>query len=218
MHKVLISASSLPAGRNMSAQLEYVQRVGSYGADIYHLDVMDGSYTKFKTINDEYIEQLRVNSALLFEAHLMVSEPDKVIDKYLKTSVSLIYIHVEVLDDENLKKIIKKIKRAKKMVGLVVDLDTDVKKVEPYLDFIDAVLVMTVKAGKGGQAFNEKALNKIKYIRKINKKVLIEVDGGINPETGAKCVKAGADILVSGNYIYKNDAYEAIQALRGKNG
>lgn len=218
MHKILISASSLPAGRNMSAQLEYVQRVGSYGADIYHLDVMDGSYTKFKTIDHEYVEQLRANSALLFEAHLMVNEPLKIIDKYLNTSVSLIYVHVEVLNDENMKKIIKKIKAAKKLVGIVVDLDTDVKKVEPYLDFVDAVLVMTVKAGKGGQAFNEKAVNKIKYIRKINKQILIEVDGGINPETGAKCIKAGADILVSGNYIYKNDAYEAIQALRGKNG
>ncbi len=218
MQKVLISASSLPAGRNMSSQLEYVQRVGSYGADIYHIDVMDGTYTKFKTIDYGYIDQLRVNSALLFEAHLMVNEPDKVIDKYLKTSLSLIYVHIEVLDDDGIKKIIHKIKKAKKMVGLVVDLDTDIKKVEPYLDFIDAVLIMTVKAGKGGQTFNEKALNKIKYIRKINKDILIEVDGGIIPETGAKCVKAGADILVSGNYIYKNDTYEAIQSLRGKNG
>ena len=100
--------------------------------------------------------------------------------------------------------------------GIAIDLETDVETIEPFLKYCDLVLVMTVKAGKGGQEFSEDALKKIKRIRKLYPKMLIEVDGGITDETGAKCVRAGANILVSGSYIYNNDAYDAIQALKGK--
>ena len=102
------------------------------------------------------------------------------------------------------------------MPGIAIDLDTRVETIEPFIKYCDLVLVMMVKAGKGGQQFNEDALKKIKKIRKLYPNILIEVDGGINAETGSKCVKAGADILVSGSYIYNNDAYEAIQSLKGK--
>lgn len=218
MKKVVISASSLPAGRNMSSQIEYLARVQNYGADMYHLDVMDGKYTKYKTIDYSYIEQLREKSVLLFDTHLMVVNPDKVASKYIKAGSDIITFQIEVMDKDRNLALIKKIKKAGKRVGLSVDLDTDIQEIDPYINMLDMVLVMCVKAGKGGQEFDKSALKKIKYVRQLSKDILIEVDGGINPATAGQCIKAGADILVSGNYIFNNDTYDAIQELKGKNG
>ena len=84
MRKIVVSASSLPAGRNMSSQLEYISRVGTYGADMYHLDVMDGTYVKPHSVDHTYLEQLKEKSVLLFDVHLMINNPEKVIKKYIK--------------------------------------------------------------------------------------------------------------------------------------
>jgi len=219
MRKVVISASSLPAGRNMSAQIEYLVRVGSYGADMYHLDVMDGVFTKYKSIDYKYFDQLREKSPLLFDAHLMIKNPYKKVDKYIKAGADIITVNYEAFDDkEDILKTLKKIKSKKKMAGIAIDLDTDVKVVEGYIKYVDLVLIMSVKLGKGGQEFNQSAIKKIKYVRSLSPSILIEVDGGVNDKTAPLCIKAGADILVSGSYIYNNDTYEAIQHLRGKNG
>ena len=112
MKKVVVSVSSMPAGRNMSAQLDFITRVGTYGADMYHLDIMDGIFTKHKSIDFTYVEQLREKSALLFDAHLMVAEPQKVIHKYIKSSVNIITLHYEAFEDKELMvKMLKKIKQ-----------------------------------------------------------------------------------------------------------
>ena len=219
MRKIVVSASSLPAGRNMSSQLEYIVRVGTYGADMYHLDVMDGEFVKAKTLDYKYFEQLREKSPLLFDAHLMVKNPDKLIDKYIKNGADIISVHVESFENtEQLIRTLKRIKEKGKMAGLAIDLPTDIKIIDNLLIYADLVVILCVKAGKGGQEFDKDALKKIKYVRSLNQSILIEVDGGINAETGALCVRAGADILVSGNYLYLNDTYEAIQNLKGKNG
>ena len=97
-------------------------------------------------------------------------------------------------------------------------LETNIEVIDQYVKYLDLVLIMSVKAGKGGQEFDSSAIKKIKYVRKLMPEMLIEVDGGINDKTAVQCVKAGADILVSGSYIYNNDAYESIQNLKGKNG
>ena len=219
MSKVVVAVSSMPAGRNMSSQLDFLNKVGTYGADMYHLDVMDGVFTKHKTIDYEYFETLREKSPLLFDAHLMVAEPQKVINKYLKSPANIITLHYESFEDkELLVKMLKKIKKAGKMVGLAIDLETKIDVIDGYIKYLDLVLIMSVKAGMGGQEFNKSAINKIKHVRKLMPEILIEVDGGINDKTGAQCVRAGADILVSGSYVYNNDAYDAIRALKGKNG
>ena len=219
MKKIVVSASSMPAGRNMSAQLEYLARVTNYGADMYHLDVMDGVFTKYKTIDYKYVEQLREKSTLLFNAHLMVSNPHAVISKYAKNGVDIITLHYESFDkEENLIKSLKLIKSKGKMAGIAIDLPTDISVIDSLIKYVDIVLIMSVKAGKGGQKFDKSAIQKIKYVRKLNQEVLIEVDGGINDDTGAQCVKAGADILCAGTFIYNNDTFEAIQKLKGKNG
>lgn len=219
MKKIVVSASSMPAGRNMSAQLEYLARVTNYGADMYHLDVMDGVFTKYKTIDYKYVEQLREKSTLLFNAHLMVCNPHAVISKYAKNGVDIITLHYESFDkEENLIKSLKLIKSKGKMAGIAIDLPTDISVIDSLIKYVDIVLIMSVKAGKGGQKFDKSAIQKIKYVRKLNQEVLIEVDGGINDDTGAQCVKAGADILCAGTFIYNNDTFEAIQKLKGKNG
>ena len=218
MAKIVVSASSLPAGRNMSSQLDYIKKMQNFGADMYHLDVMDGLFVKNQTVDYTYLEQLKMNSTLLFDVHLMVQYPSKVISKYAKAGANILTIHYEAFgDDKVFIKQLKKIKKLGMMAGIAVDLDTDIKTIEPFLKYCDLVLVMMVKAGKGGQTFNEDGLKKIRYLNKIDNRILIEVDGGINAETGAKCIRAGADILVSGSYIYNNDAYEAIQSLKGRN-
>ena len=217
MAKVVVAASSLPAGRNMSSQLDYIKKMQNFGADLYHLDVMDGLFVKNQTVDYTYLEQLKMSSVLLFDVHLMVQYPTKVISKYAKAGANILTIHYEAFANDKLfVKTLKKIRKLGMMAGIAIDLDTKVETIEPFLKYCDLVLVMMVKAGKGGQQFNEDALKKIKKLRKLYPNILIEVDGGINAETGSKCVKAGADILVSGSYIYNNDAYEAIQSLKGK--
>ncbi len=216
MRKVVVSVSSMPAGRNMSSQLEFITRVGNYGGDMYHLDVVDGKFAKYKTIDYQYFEQLREKSPLLFDAHLMIEKPEKSIKKYLKSAANIITVQYESFEtDEDLVKMLKRIKKGGKMVGLAIDIATPIEKIDTFIKYLDLVLIMCVKAGKGGQTFNASAIKKIKYVRTLSQSILIEADGGIDDKTGAQCVRAGADILVSGTYIYNNDTYEAIEALKG---
>lgn len=218
MGKIVVSASSLPAGRNMSSQLDYIKKMQTYGADMYHLDVMDGLFVKNQTVDYTYLEQLKMSSTLLFDAHLMVQYPTKVIKKYAKAGANILTIHYEAFaNNEVLIKALKDIRKNGMMSGIALDLETPVEVLEPIIKYCDLVLILTVKAGKGSQTFNEDALKKIKAVRKMDSRVLIEVDGGMNNETAPKAVKAGADIIVSGSYIYNNDAYEAIQSLKGRN-
>lgn len=217
MKKIVVSASSLPAGRNMSSQLEYIERVGTYGADMYHLDVMDGVFTKHKSIDYTYLEALKTRSALLFDVHLMIVEANKVVKKYIKAGANIISLQYEAFEDKNLLiKTLQTIKKSGVLAGLAIDIGTDISVLDQFLKYIDVVLIMCVKVGKGGQQFEESAIKKIKYARMLSQDLLIEVDGGINATTSAQCVRAGADILVSGNFIYTNDTYSAIQTLKGK--
>lgn len=202
----------------MSSQIEYLERVTNYGADMYHFDVMDGVFVKHKSVDYAYLEQLQERSTMLFDCHLMVQNPTKVVDKYIKAGAHIITFHQEVLDEDHTHKLIKHIKKHGVMAGLAIDLDTDISKIDPFLNELDLVLIMSVKAGKGGQEFQKQALEKVKYVRAKNENVLIEIDGGINDKTASSAVRAGVDILVSGNFIYNNDTFEAIQKLKGKNG
>lgn len=219
MKKIVVSASSLPAGRNMSSQIDYIARVGNFGADMYHLDVMDGKFVKNKSIDHAYVEQLREKSALLFDVHLMIENAEKVVKKYIKAGANIISLQYEAFKDENLLiKTLKTIKNSGVMAGIAIDIDTDINVLTPIMKYVDMVLVLCVKVGKGGQEFNKSAIKKIKTLRSEYPDILIEADGGINDKSAPAVVRAGADILVSGHYIYSNDTFEAIQTLKGKNG
>lgn len=219
MAKIVVSASSLPAGRNMSSQLDYLQKMQNYGADMYHIDVMDGKFVRSETIDYNYLEQLRENSTLLFDVHLMVVAPtESYIKKYAKYGANIITLQYEAYEDK--KVLLKRLKFIKKLgcsVGLAVDIDTPIEDIFDYVPYLDMVCVMCVKVGAGGQKFNEDMLKKVKALRKFDKNILIEVDGGINSVTAPISVKAGADILAVGSFIYNNDPYEAIRLLKGKN-
>lgn len=218
MAKIIVSASSLPAGRNMSSQLEYITRVQNFGADMYHIDVMDGKFVPRESIDFNYLEQLRENSVLLFDVHLMVQEPNNaLIKKYIKYGANIISLHYEAYQDKEVfKKRLEYVKKNGCMASIAIDVGTKVEEIIPYLNLADMVCVLAVKVGRGGQKFNDSAIKKVKEIRKANKNILIEVDGGINGVTAPQCIKAGADILAVGSFIYDNDTYEAIQCLKGK--
>ena len=216
MRKVVISASSLPAGRNMSSQIEYIQRMSNYGADMYHLDVMDGEFVKYKTIDYTYFEQLREKSALLFDTHLMIVDPERYIDDVRAAGADIINFHVEATKD--VAGCIAKIKASGAKVGITVKPNTAIETIQPYLADLDMVLVMTVEPGFGGQKFMADQVHKIRTLAKWKKELQlsydIEVDGGITLDNIREVLDAGANLIVAGSAVFgKEDISGAAKAF-----
>ena len=189
------------------------------GADLIHIDVMDGHFVPNITIGPEVIKKLRKYTTLPFDVHLMISPVNNFIKDFAEAGADIITIHPEATN--NLKESIKKIKSFDKKAGISLNPETSIDKVVPVLSLIDLVLVMSVNPGFGGQKFIESTLDKVKFLRKeINEKKLntqIEIDGGINFENSKKAIAAGVDILVSGTAIFKEnkgDLKKNIQLLR----
>ena len=205
MKKILISPSIL-AG-DFSQLGKDIQKLEDAGADMIHVDVMDGHFVPNITIGPPVIKSLRKYTDLPFDVHLMISPVHKYIEDFSKAGSDIITIHPEAT--ENVKDSIDLIKSLGKKVGLSLNPDTTIDKIEKYLDQIDLVLVMTVYPGFGGQKFISKVLNKIKNLKNIkdeNKfRFDIEVDGGVNFENNKLAIEAGANILVSGTTIFKNN-------------
>ena len=205
MKKILISPSIL-AG-DFSQLGKDIQKLEDAGADMIHVDVMDGHFVPNITIGPPVIKSLRKYTDLPFDVHLMISPVHKYIEDFSKAGSDIITIHPEAT--ENVKDSIDLIKSLGKKVGLSLNPDTPIDIIEKYLDQIDLVLVMTVYPGFGGQKFISKVLNKIKNLKNIkdeNKfRFDIEVDGGVNFENNKLAIEAGANILVSGTTIFKNN-------------
>ena len=205
MKKILISPSIL-AG-DFSQLGKDIQKLEDAGADMIHVDVMDGHFVPNITIGPPVIKSLRKYTDLPFDVHLMISPVHKYIEDFSKAGSDIITIHPEATED--VKDSIDLIKSLGKKVGLSLNPDTTIDTIEKYLDQIDLVLVMTVYPGFGGQKFISKVLNKIKNLKNIkdeNKfQFDIEVDGGVNFENNKLAIEAGANILVSGTTIFKNN-------------
>ena len=184
-----------------------IQDLEKAGADLIHIDVMDGHFVPNITIGPEVIKKLRKYTSLPFDVHLMISPVHDFIKNFADAGADIITIHPEATID--LISSIKKIKSYKKKVGISLNPETLVDKVLSVLDIIDLVLVMSVNPGFGGQKFIENSIDKIKLLRKeIDEKKLkvqIEIDGGINFENSKKAKKAGVDILVSGTTIFEEN-------------
>ncbi len=217
MTKVKISPSILAA--DFSKLGDEIQSLEKAGADLIHIDVMDGHFVPNITIGPEVISKLRKHTTLPFDVHLMISPVDNFIKNFADAGADIITIHPEATN--NLDNSIKKIKSLNKKVGISLNPKTSVDKVMSVLHSIDLVLIMSVNPGFGGQKFMENTLEKVKFLRKeIDSKKLktqIEIDGGINFENSILARKAGIDILVSGTTVFKEnggDLKKNIQLLR----
>ena len=217
MPSIKISASILSA--DFSQLGNEIKDLEKAGADLIHIDVMDGHFVPNITIGPEVIHKLRKYTSLPFDVHLMISPVNNFIKNFAEAGADIITIHPEATD--NLISSIEKIKSYNKKIGISLNPETSVDNVLPVLNLIDLVLVMSVNPGFEGQKFIENTLNKVKLLRQEidNKKlnIQIEIDGGINFENSKKVIKAGVNILVSGTTIFKENGgnlKKNIQLLR----
>jgi ribulose-phosphate 3-epimerase len=205
MKKIQISPSILSA--DFSQLGNEIKRLEEGGADLIHVDVMDGHFVPNLTIGPPVIKALKKNCSIKFDVHLMISPVHKYIDAYADAGADIITIHPEATDD--LSSSIKKIKNLGKKVGVSLNPETKVGIIKDHLDQIDLVLIMSVNPGFGGQKFMPEVLDKIKELKNIQKEQNIdfdiEIDGGINFENSKMAIEAGANILVSGTTIFKSN-------------
>lgn len=214
---VKIAPSILAA--DFSILAKEVTDVEQGGADYIHIDVMDGRFVPNISFGPVVIEAIRPLTSLPFDVHLMIEEPERYIIDFVNVGSDLISVHVEAC--RHLHRTIYQIKEHGVKAGVVLNPATPVEMVREILPDIDLVLLMTVNPGFGGQTFIPAVLNKIEQISRYKEEhglnFEIEVDGGINQETGRLCVEKGANVLVAGSAIFKeSDRKKAIQILRGE--
>ena len=205
MKKIQISPSILSA--DFSQLGSEIKRLEEGGADMIHVDVMDGHFVPNLTIGPPVIKALRKHCSLKFDVHLMISPVHKYIEAYADAGADIITIHPEAT--QNLGESIKTIKDLKKKVGVSLNPESKIELITEFLDQIDLVLIMSVNPGFGGQKFMPEVLDKIKQLKKIqqekNLNFDIEIDGGINFENCKIAIDAGANILVSGTTVFKSN-------------
>ncbi len=205
MKKIQISPSILSA--DFSELGNEIKKLEKGGADMIHVDVMDGHFVPNLTIGPPVIKSLRKFTSIPFDVHLMISPVHKYIKDFAEAGADIITIHPEAT--ENLNDSIKEIRNFNKKVGVSLNPDTEINLIESNLENIDLVLIMSVYPGFGGQKFISSVIEKIKKLNVIKKKLNltfdIEVDGGINFSNAETVINAGANILVSGTTIFKEN-------------
>jgi len=183
-----------------------VEQLAAANVQALHLDVMDGHFVPNLTYGMPIVSGLRGQTDMPLDVHLMISNLQQYIEPFYDAGADMITIHVEAVDDPA--PLLKQIQELGAASGLALNPDTPVEAVKPYLDDCDLVLPMSVNAGFGGQKFNPVALEKLRELRSLKSDLILEVDGGVNPETIRRCADAGADLFVVGSAIFKQTNYQ----------
>jgi len=213
----IVAPSLLSA--NFKALADDIAAIETAGADWHHVDVMDCHLVPNLAFSPGIQHHLNQLTSRTIDTHLMVTHPSKLISPFAEVGSEWITFHIEC--EESTAALIKTLREMNVKVGISLKPGTPVDSLAPYLQDVDMVLVMTVEPGFGGQAFMPDMIDKITWLdgrrKDLNLPFLIEVDGGINAETGAQCVRAGADVLVAGSYLYgaedKNSALNSLKNL-----
>lgn len=207
---VLIAPSILSADfSNLGAS---VRAIEAGGCDWVHLDVMDGSFVPPITFGAQMASALRRVTSLPLDCHLMIHHPETQIESFREAGVDRLTVHVEAC--EHLHRVLQEIRDSGMSCGVALNPATPVVMLEPVISLVDLVLVMTVNPGWGGQTFLYECLEKIRLVRSLSDSVYVEVDGGIDEETGRLAVEAGANVLVAGSYTFSGDPVDRVQSLR----
>ena len=214
MTKIIVSPSILSADfANLERDIKLVER---NGADWIHVDVMDGHFVPNITIGIPVVKSIKKVTTLPLDVHLMIENPEKYTEDFANAGADILTFHYEAVKKENIKSLITKIKNLGVKAGLSIKPKTQPEEILEFLQDLDLVLVMTVEPGFGGQKFMEDCAEKIKLIKQhAPENLYIQVDGGINAQTGKICTEFGANSLVAGSYIYKaENIKEAISSLK----
>jgi ribulose-phosphate 3-epimerase len=214
MPKIIVAPSILAADfSNLAGEIHKVEEAG---ADWIHCDIMDGHFVDNISFGPAIVGFVRKQTKLPLDVHLMIEHADHYIPRFVDAGANSITVHVEPEAKHDVGKTLQQIRDSKCRVGLTLNPETDFKLVEPFLDRIDLLLVMTVHPGFGGQKFRADQMEKLKRAKSLSGKIDIEVDGGINSETAQVSIQNGANVLVAGTSIFKTSDYaKAIRELRG---
>jgi ribulose-phosphate 3-epimerase len=215
MHRIIVAPSILAA--DFSRLSDEIHRVEAAGADWIHCDIMDGHFVDNISFGPEIVGIVRGLTNLPLDVHLMIEHADHYVPRFVKAGANSVTVHVEPEAKHDVAKTLRQIQDAGCRAGLTLNPETPFAEVEPFLDKIDLLLIMTVHPGFGGQPFRHDQMQKVKRARSLNDRIDIEVDGGINARTARVSVKDGANVLVAGTSIFHSKDYtKAIRELRGE--